>query len=102
MAFIHKGRILTVDRPEAIPGLYSGTLLEVVTPDNLVAARLLRASGAFGAVQVFGDRIHLSAGGDAQHLQQQVHECLAAAGIHADSVEPIAAGIEDVFVELLK
>ncbi|HQG47167.1 MAG TPA: ATP-binding cassette domain-containing protein, partial [bacterium] len=102
VAFIHKGRLLTVERPEAIPGLYTKKLFEVVTPDNLVAARLLRASGAFTRVQVFGDRIHLSASGDDETLQHQVTALLEAAGIRADSVAPIAAGIEDVFVELLK
>jgi len=102
VAFIHRGRILTVAAPQAIPGLYSQKLFEVVTPDHLAAARALRVSGAFASVQVFGDRIHLSGSGEDAALLEAVRVCLAQAGIRADSITPVTPGIEDVFVELLK
>jgi ABC-2 type transport system ATP-binding protein len=102
VAFIHRGRLLTVAPPAEIPGLFRKSLIEVRCRENLAAARALRASGGFAGVQVFGDRIHLSAEEEPAQLQNTVAECLKAAGIAVDAIEPVTAGIEDVFVELLK
>ena len=102
VAFIHRGTLLTVAPPAEIPKLYRKGLIEVRSGDNLAAARALRASGRFESVQVFGDRIHLSAPEDSAELERFVRTILDQAGIHIDTVEPVEAGIEDVFVELLK
>ena len=102
VAFIHQGRLLTVAPPADIPKLYRKGLIEVRSGDNLAAARALRAGGRFESVQVFGDRIHLSASGDSAELERSVRTILERAGIPLDAAEPVEAGIEDVFVELLK
>ncbi len=102
VAFINKGHILLAAAPGRIPQLYKGKLVEVRCRENVAGARALRGSGHFAAVQVFGDRIHVSASGEAEMLQRAVRVCLDQAGIAIDSIEPIEAGIEDVFVDLLK
>lgn len=102
VAFIHKGRILTVAAPADIPGLFTGQLLEVRCRETVAAARALRACTHFSGVQLFGDRLHLQTAGDAAGAQAAAAACLAAAGIQADAIHPVAASIEDVFVELLK
>ncbi len=102
VAFIHRGRLLTVSPPAEIPGLYREALIEVRSGDNLAAARALRASGRFESVQAFGDRIHLSAPGNSMEVAGAVRVVLEQAGIRLDAAEPVVAGIEDVFVELLR
>jgi ABC-2 type transport system ATP-binding protein len=102
VAFIHKGRILSVAAPAEIPRLYSSQLLEVQCRECVAAARALRDCGSFKGVQVFGDRIHASGSGDVQDLKRSAAECLSRAGIAVIAIEPIEASIEDVFVELLK
>lgn len=102
VAFIHKGRILTVAAPADIPGLFAGQLIEVQCRETVAAARALRACGHFSAVQLFGDRLHLQTTGAAARAQDEAAACLAAAGIQATAIHPVAASIEDVFVELLK
>jgi hypothetical protein len=52
-------------------------------------------------VQIFGDRIHVAAGAESVRLRTWVNEALGHDEIPL-SIKQIPAGIEDVFVALLK
>jgi len=102
ISFIHKGKVLVTDAPANIPGLYRQQLLEVRTTENVAAARVIQADGGFSSVQVFGDRIHVSAAGDAASMRKRVQACLQQHHISIEEMRPVPATIEDVFVELLR
>jgi ABC-2 type transport system ATP-binding protein len=101
VAFIHRGKILSVNKPDEISQLYQGTLLEIRCRQNVAAARLLTASGRFASVQIFGDRLHVAGPEPADRLESLVKQILGSKEA-ALSVKKIPAGIEDVFVEMLK
>lgn len=102
ISFIHKGKTLVTDAPGRVPGLFQQQLFEVTTRQNVAAARAIQACGGFAGVQVFGDRIHVSASGDTAVLQKEIAACLRARQIDYSEIRPIPATIEDVFVELLR
>ncbi|HPI74219.1 MAG TPA: ABC transporter ATP-binding protein [bacterium] len=101
IAFIHKGRLLTVSRPADIPSLYQGKLLEIKSRRNREIGRRLTASGRFDSVQIFGDCIHASARVDPKMMAAWVAELAPEEKEHL-RIKEIPAGIEDVFVALLK
>jgi len=101
IALMHKGRILHTSKPIAVPDLFKDTLIEILCDEPVRASRLLRESGAFGTVQGFGDRIHVSGPGAGEPLAATIRRVLSAKGLRVHRVVPIEPGIEDVFVELL-
>jgi len=101
VAFVHKGRVLTVSKPEEIPRLYQGTLLEISCPNLVAAGNRLRQDGRFASVQIFGDRIHLAAAAAAEVMSQWVTEVLADEK-ETIRIQEIPASIEDVFIAMLK
>ncbi len=101
IAFIHKGRVLTVSRPADIPALHQGSLLEIKSRRNREIGRRLTDSGRFDSVQIFGDCIHASARVDPKVMTAWVAELAPEEKDHLQ-IKEIPAGIEDVFVALLK
>ncbi len=101
VTFVHKGRVLLDTVPAQIPSFHRGTLLEVRGPNMVTLAARLRASGRFGTVQVFGDRLHIGGDSDERTLTGHMHTLLNEAERAAMTIKAIPAGIEDVFVQLL-
>ena len=101
VAFMHKGKILTVKKPAEIPQLYQATLLEIRCRHHLQAGQRLSATGRFDSVQIFGDRIHAAATADPAVMRAWVEEALPEDKANLQ-IKVIPAGIEDVFVALLK
>ncbi len=101
IGFVRNGRLLLEESPAEIPLLLKHQLLEVVCDRPFAAARALANDGRFVRVQLFGDRIHVSADCRPPLFEEQVKACLAAAGIALHSLKPIKPSIEDVFVELV-
>lgn len=102
VAFINKGKILLITEPENIAGYYQKTLLEIVCERNILAAKILEASRQFDSVHSFGDRIHISCYQDRAAASQLIENSLSTNNIKIESIKKVSAGIEDVFVELLK
>jgi len=101
VALVHKGRILHMSEPEAIPGLFRHTLLEMTCDNHVAAAKALSASGRFVSVQGYGDRIHVIGAGTNEAISRQAEAVLSAKGLRVCKIKPIRPSIEDVFVELL-
>ena len=96
-----EGRLLALDEPQRLQAPLAGQLLEVVadTPRPPVE-RLARVPGVLD-VQAFGDRAHVRiAPGEASAAASRIEAALAAERVRA-TVRPIAASLEDVFIELI-
>jgi ABC-2 type transport system ATP-binding protein len=99
VALLHEGRLLAVDQPSALRAALPGALVEVIAPDYRRAAAAIEALPFVAGVQMFGDRAHvrLDPPGDAARLSSMLRE----RGVAVDSVRPIAASLEDVFISRL-
>ena len=93
---VHEGRVLAQGTPSEVTAQFSGGLLRVAAEDApRLAPVLVQAGLAPGSPVRFGDSLHLT-----YPVAQREHltRLLAEAGIAA---EPVAPGIEDVFVALV-
>ena len=102
IAFIHKGRILSLTSPDRVQSLFRMNLIELRTTDNRTATRLLKDSRQFDSVQLFGDRLHLSDIDDAADMKNKCRNIINRTEIRILGMAVIAPSIEDVFIDLLK
>ena len=102
VALLHSGRLLALDRPAVLQSALQGQLLEVVTGTARPPVDVLaRASGVVD-VQSFGDRAHVRLAGVTQdRAVPAVTAVLQQEGISIVSIRPIAASLEDVFIDLV-
>ncbi|MCA9741253.1 MAG: ABC transporter ATP-binding protein [Deferribacteres bacterium] len=100
VAFMHKGQILALDKPDKIGRLFPYALYEISSSAPQKIQNHLQSQPSVQTVHIFGDRVHAS-----------FRESLSAeqlATIQRTAPEPIAAmrqiepGIEDTFLELMK
>ena len=101
VAFIHNGRILTMEKPQDIPGLFHGHLFELRCKNAVNVAKLFQAKQGIDSVQIFGDRLHVS-GEDISEMEKTIKSLLEMESISDYTLRPIPANIEDVFVDLMK
>lgn len=100
VAFMHKGRLLALDDPRLITKHFPHTLYEVVTPAPQLLVPYFKAESKCEAVQVFGDRLHVSfatplaSAAISRFVQSAPH-----AIVEMRQIEP---GIEDTFMALMK
>ena len=101
VALLHEGRLLALDRPDALRAGLSGALLEVIVTDHRRAPEILKQIPGVTDVQMFGERAHVrldrSGAGTADSLIARAAE----AGLGVTSVRPIATSLEDVFIARL-
>lgn len=97
IVLMHAGRAISRGTPAAVAASFPRRLLEVTDADLTRAGELLRGAAIDGLeVRRFGDRLHLVHDDPAQ--AQAATAALAGTGAQ---LTPVAAGIEDVFVELM-
>jgi ABC-2 type transport system ATP-binding protein len=102
IALLHDGRLLAVDRPEHLQGQLTGELLEVAIEAPRPPVDVLGRIPGVLDVQSFGDRAHVRvAAGGAAAGGRAIAQALQAHGFTGISVRPIAASLEDVFIELI-
>ncbi len=97
IVLMHGGAAISRGTPAAVAASFPRRLLALTAPDLAAAGERLRRAGIAGLeVRRFGDRLHL------------VHDDRAQAAAAAAALEgtgaalvPAAAGIEDVFVEMM-
>jgi len=101
VAFMHKGKILLSDTPEALKRQMRGTLLEIIVEPQRQAKEALTALPQVLGVEVFGDRLHarVEAGGEAKAA---ITAALSRPGLELISTRAIAPGLEDVFVSVVE
>jgi ABC-2 type transport system ATP-binding protein len=102
VALLHDGRLLAVDRPERLQGSLDGDLLEVSVEDARPPFEILRSVADVVDVQSFGDRAHVRLPrGRARERIEIIKQALERAGADGVTVRPIAASLEDVFIDLI-
>ena len=97
LAFIHRGRIIAQGTPEEIKRQMPGQVLEIDSEAPDEAVKLLRASGAFNEVALYGTLVH-AIGPDAGARAGEVREMLENAGVRVYAVNHIPPSLEDVFI----
>lgn len=102
VALLHDGRLLAVDRPERLQSQLSGQLLEVAVDGPRPPVDILSGMSGVLDVQSFGDRAHVRvAPGTAAAEASAISRELKAHAFAGVSVRPIAASLEDVFIDLI-
>jgi ABC-2 type transport system ATP-binding protein len=101
VAFMHKGKILLSDTPEALKRQMRGELLEIIAEPQRQAKEALSVLPQVLGVEVFGDRLHVRVeeGGEAKAA---VTAALTRPGLELISTRAIAPGLEDVFVSVVE
>jgi ABC-2 type transport system ATP-binding protein len=100
VALLHEGRLLALDRPDALRATLPGALFEVIVPDHRRAADVLARIPGVAGVQMFGERAHVLMD-RADAVADALAAALARAGLSAATVRPLAASLEDVFIARL-
>ena len=102
VGLLHDGRLLAVDRPEHLQSTLDGQLLEVSVNAARPPVELLASLPGVNDVQLFGDRAHVRlASGRASASAAAIQASLEQQGLRGVSVRPIAASLEDVFIDLI-
>jgi ABC-2 type transport system ATP-binding protein len=101
VALLHDGHLLAVDRPERLQARLEGELLEVSVRDGRPPLDVLRSLPGIADVQSFGDRAHVRIRQRDTALVSAIGDALKRHGSSAVSVRPIAASLEDVFIDLI-
>jgi ABC-2 type transport system ATP-binding protein len=102
VALLHDGRLLAIDRPAFLQSGLAGQLLEVSVSAGRPPIDMLASLPDVADVQTFGDRAHLRiVGGEARSSAAVIQQSLERAGIQGVIVRPIAASLEDVFIDLI-
>ena len=105
VALVQEGRILQIDAPAQIGSRYPLPLVDVAGPDRYRMLLALRNAPHAHSVYPFGTSLHFTdarAGHDPQHVIADIREYLSANGFTDVNLEPIDAGIEDSFMELMR
>jgi ABC-2 type transport system ATP-binding protein len=106
LALLNDGRLLAVDAPGALQARMPGQILEVIVDAPRPPVEILASVEGVADVQAFGERAHvrLTGGGpqgDASTGARVIATALERRGIRVLSLRPVAASLEDVFIELV-
>jgi ABC-2 type transport system ATP-binding protein len=97
VGLLYHGRMLFCDRPAELKKQFPGEILAVhAAQPGRASAALTGAPGVRSALLV-GDRVHLFVDEAARRLPD-LRSRLDSAGVVFDSIQPVAATIEDLFV----
>ena len=98
LAFIQRGQIVALGSPEEIKlEKMRGQVMEIDCAAPEVAMGVLRETGLFDEVSLYGALIHIVAENAEAH-RPQVNTALQEAGVEIRSAEIIAPSLEDVFI----
>jgi drug efflux transport system ATP-binding protein len=102
VTLLHNGRVLAIERPAALQAALRGRLIEVIVDAPRPPIDVLAAVPGVDDVQVFGDRAHVRLAGVEQDAAiARVTQALDRAGVQLRSARPVAASLEDVFIDLI-
>ena len=101
MGFLRSGKLISEGTPRDLRAILAGRIVELSGSPQDLLLELARAETGVQAVQRFGRRFHLRvAEGMAQAVIQRLGERIPATGGSVDSLVPIEAQLEDVFIAL--
>ena len=97
VALLHEGHLLALDTPANLQAVMAGQLLEVLTDALRPPVDVIARVPGVESVQPFGDRAHVQIVPGAQVAVIRAIE----ARVPGASIRPIAASLEDVFIDLI-
>lgn len=97
VVLLDEGRTLALDSPVTLQRSFAGTLVAVRADDPRRARDVLRAQPGVATAVLFGETVHATLADGARW--EEAAGALAAAGITVHDAEPIAASLEDVFID---
>ena len=100
IALIQKGKILSIDKPETLVKKFPKTLFSVKTHSIYKLMEDMESYSNTESLEPFGQGVHFMPI-DASLEPAQLRNFLHSAGHEDANVEPIDAGIEDVFMYLM-
>jgi len=102
VALLHEGHLLALDTPQRLQAPLAGQLLEVTAAGPRPPVEILARVSGVNDVQTFGDRAHVRIDPVARaQVIAAIEAALRGANLQDVSVRPIAASLEDVFIELI-
>jgi ABC-2 type transport system ATP-binding protein len=102
VALLHDGTLLALDTPLRLQGALAGQIVEVMTATTRPPVEVLSQVPGVLDVQSFGDRAHVRvAPGQGASAIPHLEAALRAAGLPVSGIRPIAASLEDVFIDLI-
>jgi ABC-2 type transport system ATP-binding protein len=101
VAFVNQGRLLALDRPDALRATLPGVLFEVIVSDHRRATPAFAHVAGVADVQFFGERAHVRMADADERAGAALRSQLEAAGVTVTSLRPIATSLEDVFIARL-
>ena len=103
VALIQDGRILDIDAPRSIGARFHHPLIGVRAADRHRLLAELRGMPNVHSVYPFGEDLHYAdrRSVDAAALAREIEANLRSRGLSDVEAKPVAAGIEDVFMELM-
>jgi ABC-2 type transport system ATP-binding protein len=102
VALVHEGALLALDEPARLQERLAGQLLEIITETARPPLDVLAGVSGIEDVQLFGDRAHARiAPGSAAEVTHAIEQTLQRSGVRVTSIRPIAASLEDVFIDLI-
>ena len=101
VALIQNGKFLSIDTPEGTVSQFKKPLWAVKSDNMYKLQQDLRQYEGMSSVYPFGEYYHLALNTD-KLMQEDITRYLTSQSHHEIEVNPIKAGIEDVFMELMK
>jgi ABC-2 type transport system ATP-binding protein len=101
VGLLYQGHMLFCDRPEALRRKFPGDILAVHGSEPGRVRDTLSNAPAVRSALLVGDRVHLFVD-NAHRRLPEMRARLEVAGVSYDSIEPVAPGIEDLFVSALE
>jgi ABC-2 type transport system ATP-binding protein len=99
VALLHDGRVLALDTPPRIQERLAGQLLEVRTSQPRAARDTLSLRPDVRHAALFGEAVHVIV--RTGTAPAALHDALRRAGVAVHGVEPVAASLEDAFIDLV-
>jgi ABC-2 type transport system ATP-binding protein len=98
---MHEGGVLADAKPQAIPDMMPGAVVEVAATPRAAAVEALSALDSTIDVSVFGTTLHAHLVGASDPVGS-IREALSTGGIDVESAREIPAGLEDTFLYLTR
>ena len=98
VALLQGGRLAGLDRPAALQRRLEGRAFALDTDQPRRAAQLLQRHPLVRSAALFGESLHVTT--TVPGIGATVREALVAGGIEVHGLQPLAASLEDVFIDL--
>jgi drug efflux transport system ATP-binding protein len=106
VALLDRGRLLTVDSPDALRQSAEGSLVEMVARPRRRALEVLRARPDVADVEVFGERLHVRlprvAAADAAPATRRLVDDLRSHGLEIEAARATSPSLEDIFIARIR